>query len=95
MDYQRIIIVVALLSGLLACLIVIKLLHRKKIISTSGGNLKLIQSLPLTKEASAHVVRYGNFELIVAASKNGSSTIFQLNHEDRGLNDGTEIKRLT
>ena len=78
MDYHKLIIVLILISVLLGILLVVQILQKKKVFSPGFGHLSLRCSVNLSKEASAHVVEYGNFSFLITASKNGSASALPL-----------------
>ena len=90
MDLNKIVIVAGMIYILLFVLLIVKLLQKQTLTLSKSDKLQLICSLILSKETSAHVIRYADCEYLISASKNGSAAVTKVSKDN--LNDWeTEI----
>ena len=78
MEYQKLLIVFAVIALLFLILLVIKLLQKKNLLVTNSGKLSVSNNITLTKDSSAHVIHYQDEDFLVVVSKNGSASITAL-----------------
>ena len=85
MEYQKLLIVFAVIAFLFLTLLVIKLLQKKNLLVTNSGKLSVSNSITLTKDSSAHVIHYQDENFLVVVSKNGGASVTALMSQETSV----------